>query len=230
MEALFQYRRIRKQLEQQLARHNARPDEKDDARPECSPRAPSDPESNNAQDVEKEAAQDGRGGTRAGEHHRRRNNEEMYRTASSSRESVESVEAASDAFGGRVATSLGHTRQLSRTSTTQSKRSLGTDLGHRLTGVNVRDRTTKEGGNRDEQVFVVEFGSDQDLLDAHKWSYFERIKTTLILAMIAIIVGIASSIDSEALRPAAEEFGVSMVTESLATGEPSIMITCHDLD
>lgn len=41
---------------------------------------------------------------------------------------------------------------------------------------------------------------------------------TFTIAGIALVVGFASSIDSAALVPAAEEFGVSQVVESMATG------------
>ena len=107
---------------------------------------------------------------------------------------------------------------LSRT-TTRSNRSLGTKIGHALTGVDVRNRTAKEGGDRSRQVFVVGFEGDKDPLNPHSWGWARRLAATAIIALIAGIVGIASSIDSSALKPAAAEFGVSEVTESLATGK-----------
>lgn len=108
-------------------------------------------------------------------------------------------------------------RSLSRQST-RSVRSLGTRLGQTLTGVNVRDRTTNEGGDRSKQVFVVDFQGPKDPLNPHAWSFGRRIYATIVIAQIGASVGIASSISSSALRPAAAEFHVAEVVESLATG------------
>jgi hypothetical protein len=106
---------------------------------------------------------------------------------------------------------------LSRTSTTATHISEGTALGVSLTGINVRDRTTNEakGG---VQVFVVGYEGDGDPLNPHNWSYTTRAMATMMIAGIGFVVGVASSIDSSAIREAAVEFGVSEVTESLATG------------
>lgn len=101
---------------------------------------------------------------------------------------------------------------------TRSVRSLGTRVGLSLTGINVRDRTTKEGGDRSQQVFVVEFEGPDDLENPHNWSRAKRAWATIVIAEIGFVVGFASSIDSSAIREAAEEFGVSKVVESMATG------------
>lgn len=106
---------------------------------------------------------------------------------------------------------------LSRAST-RSNKSMGTRMGHALSGVNVRDRTTHEGGDRSRQVFVVDFEGDNDPMNPHNWTFRKRLGATSTVACIAFIVGWASSIDSSVLRPASAEFGVSQVTESLATG------------
>lgn len=103
----------------------------------------------------------------------------------------------------------------------------GTALGHTFTGVDVRDRTTNEGKGTtnpktghptSDLVFVVGFQGPKDPLNPHNWSTWTRIGATAMIAAIGFVVGLASSIDSSALVPASEEFGVSTVTESLATG------------
>ncbi|OCL07646.1 MFS general substrate transporter [Glonium stellatum] len=72
-----------------------------------------------------------------------------------------------------------------------------------------------KGGN---QVFVVGYEGDNDPLNPHNWRYSTRIMATLMIAGIGAVVGVASSIDSSAIREAAVEFGVSEVTGSLVTG------------
>ena len=104
-------------------------------------------------------------------------------------------------------------RTLSRIST---QRSAGGALGQILTGVEVRRRTTKEGG--DGNVFVVGYEGPDDPNDPHNWPLWQRIRCTMLVASIGCVVGIASAIDSSALKPAAEEFHVAEVVESMATG------------
>lgn len=102
---------------------------------------------------------------------------------------------------------------ISRTTTQQSA---GTALGMTLTGIEVRRRTTREGG--DGNVFVVGYESPDDPNDPHNWSTWRRLGCTVPIAGIGAVVGFASAIDSAALPQAAKEFGVSEVVESLATG------------
>jgi hypothetical protein len=102
---------------------------------------------------------------------------------------------------------------LSRTTTQQSA---GTALGTTLSGIEVRRRTTREGG--DGNVFVVGYESDDDPNDPHNWSFGRRIGCTVPLALIGAVVGFASAVDSPAIPQAAKDFGVSEVVESLATG------------
>ncbi|KAI5367264.1 putative major facilitator superfamily, MFS transporter superfamily [Septoria linicola] len=104
-------------------------------------------------------------------------------------------------------------RTLSRIST---QRSAGHALGAVLTGVEVRRRTTKEGG--DGNVFVVGYEGPDDPNDPHNWPFWKRVRCTFLVAAIGCVVGLASAIDSSALPQAAEEFGVSEVVESMATG------------
>lgn len=102
---------------------------------------------------------------------------------------------------------------LSRMTTQQSAR---TALGYALTGIHVRKRSTKEGG--EGNVFVVGFQGPADPNNPHNWSLSVRIPCTFLIAGIGCVVGIASAIDSSALREAAKAFGVSEVVESMATG------------
>lgn len=104
-------------------------------------------------------------------------------------------------------------RTLSRVTTQQSGR---TALGNVLTGIEVRKRSTREGG--DGNVFVVGFQDEHDPNNPHNWSLTKRISYTAIIAGIGCVVGFASAIDSSALPEASAEFGVSEVAESLATG------------
>jgi hypothetical protein len=109
---------------------------------------------------------------------------------------------------------------LSRIPTTKSGRSglsrSGTQLGQILTGVEVRKREEHEGG--EGNVFIVNFQGDQDSLNPHNWGWGIRIWITFMVASIGFVVGMASSIDSIAIQPASQEFGISEVAESLATG------------
>ncbi|KAI9706157.1 MAG: hypothetical protein M1820_004918 [Bogoriella megaspora] len=106
--------------------------------------------------------------------------------------------------------------QLSRLATAQTKKSQQTALGVALTGIHVRQRSTREGGTG--KVFVVGYESDTDPLNPHNWSKVKRFAVTFLVAGIGFVVGVASSIDSSALTEAAQEFGVSEVVESMATG------------
>ncbi|KAK5134701.1 hypothetical protein LTR08_006216 [Meristemomyces frigidus] len=104
-------------------------------------------------------------------------------------------------------------RTLSRTST---MRSTGSALGNVLTGVDIRKRSTREGG--EGNVFVVGYEGPDDPQDPHNWSNAKRIPCTLLIASIGCVVGFASAIDSSAIVPAAAEFHVAEVVEAMATG------------
>jgi MFS family permease len=114
-----------------------------------------------------------------------------------------------------------------------TSQSFRTQVGHELIGIEVRQlskaltKTRTRGGraapatNWDgerETVFVVGYDCEQDTMNPRAWSNVTRVAATILIASIAFSVGFASSIDSAALAPAAAEFGVSEVVESLATG------------
>jgi hypothetical protein len=102
---------------------------------------------------------------------------------------------------------------LSRTTTQQSQ---GTALGRTLTGIEVRRRKTHEGG--EGNVFVVGYEGPNDPMNPKSWSRTKRFAVTFSVASIGCVVGLASSIDSSAVKAAAAEFHVSEVVESMATG------------
>ncbi|KAL2013984.1 hypothetical protein VTN00DRAFT_1509 [Thermoascus crustaceus] len=95
---------------------------------------------------------------------------------------------------------------------------MGTTLGISLTGVEVRSRTTKEGGPAMGKVFVVSYEGDKDPMNPRNWPFAKRLACTLVISLIGGVVGFASSIDSAALPQGMEAFGVSDVAEFLATG------------
>ncbi|KAL8826369.1 MAG: hypothetical protein Q9170_007430 [Blastenia crenularia] len=115
-----------------------------------------------------------------------------------------------------------HSRGLEQASTVATHGSMGTTLGNVLTGINVRNRTTKEGfvgeDAKDQKVFAVGYEGEHDPLNPHNWGYGAKIWATVNIAFIGWVVGFASSVDSAALEQASKDFGVSEVTESLATG------------
>jgi hypothetical protein len=109
-----------------------------------------------------------------------------------------------------------HATALSKISTQSSHSSDDVALGLILTGIQVRTRETSEGG--EELVFVVHYKDDSDSMNPQNWSSFCKISATFLIGCIGFVVTVASSIDSTVSKRAAEEFGVSKVTESLATG------------
>lgn len=100
-------------------------------------------------------------------------------------------------------------------------------LGHTLTGIHARDRLTHEG--KGEQVFVVGWEGEADLLNPRNWSISKRVGVTLQIAAIAFAVCAASSIDAAIVPQAAAEFGVSEIAETLATGMFLIGFGCGAL-
>ena len=65
---------------------------------------------------------------------------------------------------------------MSRASTLPTRKSMGTAMGTTLTGIDVRDRSTKEGG--DGKVFVVGYEGENDMMNPHNWSLLTRFGAT----------------------------------------------------
>ncbi|KAL7910272.1 major facilitator superfamily domain-containing protein [Trichoderma velutinum] len=91
---------------------------------------------------------------------------------------------------------------------------IGTNLAAALTGIMHREHPSSS----DTKVFVVGFEGPNDPLNPRNWSLTKRVFCTLNVGIIALVVGMAASIDSAVITRAAKEFGVSEVAEALATG------------
>ena len=68
---------------------------------------------------------------------------------------------------------LDRSGMLARAETARTQHSMGTMLGKALTGIHVRDRTTREGGDKG-RVFVVGYEGEDDSLNPHNWSFRTR--------------------------------------------------------
>ncbi|KAI9753843.1 MAG: blue light receptor [Chaenotheca gracillima] len=134
---------------------------------------------------------------------------------------LEKAEGSSDMLGEEEpaapeleAHTTNETSRISSHATTHSTlNTMGTHLGQAMTGIQVRTMSRNEG-----RIFVVGYEGDDDIMNPHNWSWVTRWMATINIAWVGFIVGLASSIDSGALDQAAEDFGVSQVVESLATG------------
>ncbi|RDW87607.1 MFS general substrate transporter-46 [Coleophoma crateriformis] len=123
---------------------------------------------------------------------------------------------------------------LKRQETATSVRSFGLTMGNALSGIEVRTLTREmsrirsrkvghlatntEKDHQPEIVFVVGYENEKDPMNPYNWTFALRMIATLLIGAISFVVGFASSIDSAASRQASAEFGVSDVTEALATG------------
>ncbi|KAI9841439.1 MAG: hypothetical protein M1837_000715 [Sclerophora amabilis] len=137
-------------------------------------------------------------------------------TAFKDAEDLEKAEGSRGApFGqGSFATDQeGEPGSLKRDVTKDTMETMGTHLGAALTGIHVRSRSHQGG-----KVFVVGYEGEKDIMNPHNWGWSQRWMATINVAWIGFIVGLASSIDSAAVEQSAEEFGVSEVAASLATG------------
>ena len=65
---------------------------------------------------------------------------------------------------------------MSRATTVPTGKSMGSALGTALTGIDVRDRSTKEGG--DGKVFVVGYEGEKDMMNPHNWAFSTRLAAT----------------------------------------------------
>ena len=76
-----------------------------------------------------------------------------------------------------------------------------------------RQQTRVVGGH---PVLIVEWDSPDDPTNPRNWTRGRKIRATLIVSLIAFLVGAIAPIDSSVLPQAAKDFGVSDVVESLA--------------
>lgn len=92
-------------------------------------------------------------------------------------ESYAPLQAAQAAPTGKEASQGGEApADMRRVSKIPTGKSTGTALGTTLTGIDVRDRSTKEGG--DGKVFVVGYEGENDIMNPHNWSFSTRIAAT----------------------------------------------------
>ncbi|KAI5236283.1 MFS general substrate transporter [Aureobasidium subglaciale] len=226
MQSYLQYKRFRRVLEGQIEKDRNRTRAVDRANQNLPPN-----DASRADDPEKDVER-GESDTSSGEH--TVVDESTYRVMTDNQQDrhgpEEEEEEKHDASAGRdqlppnshdtEARQEENNGDLSRISTTKSGRSglsrSGTALGRILTGVKVRKREGHEGG--EGNVFIVDFQGEKDELNPHNWSWGARLYITFLVASIGFVVGVASSIDSVAIQPASQEFGISEVAESLATG------------
>lgn len=78
----------------------------------------------------------------------------------------------------RVSSGREAPEDMSRATTVPSRKSLGTALGITLTGIDIRDRSTKEGG--DGKVLVVGYEGENDMMNPHNWSFATRLAATSV--------------------------------------------------
>ncbi|KIX01379.1 uncharacterized protein Z518_09104 [Rhinocladiella mackenziei CBS 650.93] len=67
-------------------------------------------------------------------------------------------------------------------------------------------------------ILVVEWDGPDDDLNPRNWPFFKRFYATIIISLIAFMVGAAAPIDSAVLPQAAKDLGVSDIVETLAVG------------
>lgn len=206
MQSILQYRRFRKVLEAQLERDGHKVTElrqqRRNNRTNDSPLSPTSEDGVAATDVEKNATQ---------ENAEQRN---LSTTASTSASSIHHATAETDIE--QIPDPDLEAGDLHIVSTQDTT---GTTLGHALTGIQVRERTTKEGGPELGKVFVVAWEHEKDPMNPQSWGFAKRTVATMVLSLIGGVVGFASAIDSAIIPQAMEEFGVSEVAESLSTGK-----------
>ncbi|KAK4989620.1 hypothetical protein LTR50_003087 [Elasticomyces elasticus] len=229
MQSVRQHRRFRTTLEVQLVRDREKvePRARHDDLAHATPVPRQDPlDSDEQTELEKGESSSGssvRGRLDASDGLRRGELNESITRSSARQEEAETLEAnlnpedVSDGDGDDDDNDLRlNQSQRSNAPSLKSTRSAGTALGNALIGITIRKRSTREG--QSGNVFVVSWEGVDDPQNPHNWSNTVRIAATLLIASIGFIVGFASSIDSSALLQASEEFGVSEVVESLASG------------
>lgn len=127
---------------------------------------------------------------------------------------VASSRSSSAESSGNVEVEIGGPAE--RVETARTRYTEHTALGLVLTGVDVRDRASHEGG--DGRIFVVGWEGPKDPHNPRNWSYLRRVLVTLQISLIGIVVTASSGIEATVLPQAAADLGVSEVAESLATG------------
>jgi hypothetical protein len=198
MQSFLQYRRFRATLQAQLERNNLRTTQ-NDLDHDTGKKESLSPETSSSDGAHEPDLERG--------HALRNISEESEEKEDLPRESHE-TELEKEEEQGHIPENT-----LSRTTTQQSH---GTALGRTLTGIEVRRRKTHEGG--EGNVFVVGYEGPNDPMNPKSWSRTKRFAVTFSVASIGCVVGLASSIDSSAVKEAAAEFHVSEVVESMATG------------
>jgi hypothetical protein len=93
---------------------------------------------------------------------------------------------------------------------------IGTNLAAALTGIVHKPHPSSSTDG--SKVFIVGFEGPNDPLNPRNWSLTKRMLCTINVGIIALVVGMAASIDAAVMKRAAEDFGVSEVAEALATG------------
>ncbi|CRG85091.1 hypothetical protein PISL3812_02227 [Talaromyces islandicus] len=86
-----------------------------------------------------------------------------------------------------------------------------------IPGIEVVPSGSLPGAGESGETFLVGFDDDQDQLNPRNWPLAKKWRTLGIVGMTGFLVSWASSIDSAVSRQVQAEFGVSDVTESLAT-------------
>lgn len=86
-----------------------------------------------------------------------------------------------------------------------------------ISGIKVIPSGSLPGSEEPADIFLVGFDSEHDQLNPRNWPLAQKWRSLGIVGMTGFLVGWASSIDSAVTKQVQEDFGVSDVTESLAT-------------
>ncbi|KAK7202386.1 major facilitator superfamily domain-containing protein [Myxozyma melibiosi] len=114
-----------------------------------------------------------------------------------------------------IASQLPSQHASSNSSTSSSPPPLETGAGI----LSCASRLEKESADDSaDDVFIVGWDGPDDPSNPRNFSLTIKLGTTLIVAMIAFVVGAASATDSAVLKQSSEEFHVSEVVGSLSTG------------
>ncbi|KAK9464208.1 major facilitator superfamily domain-containing protein [Lipomyces oligophaga] len=81
-----------------------------------------------------------------------------------------------------------------------------------------REPTDEPVNFKENDVYLVGWDGPDDPLNPKNFSFAKKIRTTLLVSLIAFVVTAASATDAPVLKQAAKDLHVSEVAESLATG------------